>query len=74
MNPTSMPAPPPTEDHPDLYIPEEVKHFLPYFEYQIAAKVCNIPLLIFSIYIHSIFLILSRLLSISALSLSLSLS
>ena len=32
-------APPPAEDHPDLYIPEEVKHFLPYFEYQIAEKV-----------------------------------
>ena len=38
MLPMSV-APPPTEDHPDLYISEEVKHFLPYFEYQIAEKV-----------------------------------
>ena len=43
MPPMAMP-PPPTEDHPDLYIAEEVKHFLPYFLYQIKTKVNNISL------------------------------
>ena len=38
----AAPPPPPADDHPDLYIPEEVKHFLPYFEFQIGAKVCDI--------------------------------
>lgn len=54
MNPMGgMPAPPPTEDHPDLYIPEEVKHFLPYFEYQISAKVCYIEISIQLFYIFT---------------------
>ena len=29
----------PEEDHPDLYIPEEVKQFLPYFHKQIKNRV-----------------------------------
>ena len=36
-----MPVPPMdgTADHPDLYIPEPVRHFLPYFHKQVMEKV-----------------------------------
>ena len=34
-----MPVPPPTEDHPDMYISEEVKMFLPYFHHKFKEKV-----------------------------------
>lgn len=37
-NVTSIPAGM-EDDHPDMYIPEEVKVFLPYFHKQIKAKV-----------------------------------
>ena len=43
MPPMAIP-PPSTEDHPDLYIAEEVKHFLPYFLYQIKTKVNSVSL------------------------------
>ena len=41
----SMPIPPMdgTADHPDHYIPEPVRHFLPYFHKQVMEKVC-VPL------------------------------
>ena len=37
-----MPVPPMdgTADHPDHYIPEPVRHFLPYFHKQVMEKVC----------------------------------
>ena len=39
-----MPVPPVdgTADHPDLYIPEPVRHFLPYFHKQMMDKVCHV--------------------------------
>ena len=37
-----MPLPPPTEDHPDMYISEEVKMFLPYFHHRFKEKVCGV--------------------------------
>ena len=37
-----MPIPPPTEDHPDMYISEEVKMFLPFFHHKFKEKVGNI--------------------------------
>ena len=33
---------PTTDDHPDLYIPEEVKQFLPYFHHHIKEKVIEL--------------------------------
>ena len=42
-----MVAVPTTEDHPDLYIPEEVKQFLPYFHHHIKEKVIElVPMVI----------------------------
>ena len=38
-DPSVVVVPPPAEDHPDLYIPEEVKMFLPYFRGIIVEKV-----------------------------------
>ena len=41
----AMPVPPPmdgTADHPDHYIPEPVRHFLPYFHKQVMEKVYHI--------------------------------
>lgn len=41
MEPVPIPpaAPEPDVDHPDLYIPEAVKLFIPYFQRQISEKV-----------------------------------
>ena len=38
-----MPVPPMdgSSDHPDHYIPEPVRHFLPYFHKQVVDKVCS---------------------------------
>ncbi len=42
----SQQGPPPssggdsTSDHPDLYVPEPVRHFLPYFYQKFKEKVC----------------------------------
>ena len=39
-------GPPPMDvaaDHPDLYIPEPVRHFLPFFKQQVADKVGSKP-------------------------------
>ncbi|KAL5473116.1 hypothetical protein EMCRGX_G027562 [Ephydatia muelleri] len=40
IEPVAMPPPPPEPevDHPDLYIPEPVKSFIPYFQRQISEK------------------------------------
>ena len=56
MEPPVMAVPPMdnTADHPDLYIPEPVRHFIPYFYKQVVDKVCLLSIFEPLILIHNI--------------------